>query len=110
MNKPVLIKLRGVAYKVRFLTRLLHRNKHNGLGDADGDCESPRLPNRTPIIRIRKGMTPDRMLEVVLHEMLHGCLWDMDEKTIDQTAKSLRQSLYKMGFRIVKKPQHKGRH
>jgi|688.fasta_scaffold00026_70 hypothetical protein len=40
------------------------------------------------------------VLEVLLHECLHGCFWDMDEEAIDKAAYDIAKVLHKLGARI----------
>lgn len=47
--------------------------------------------------RLRK---QQEMLEVLLHECLHGCFWDLDEDVIDKAALDISRVMYKLGARI----------
>lgn len=47
------------------------------------------------------------VLEVLLHECLHGCFWDMDEDAIDQAAYDISKVLHRLGARIAVDPQVK---
>ena len=38
-------------------------------------------------------------LNTILHEALHGCLWDLSEEAIDETAASLAGLLWKLSYR-----------
>jgi hypothetical protein len=40
------------------------------------------------------------ILEVFLHECLHGCFWDVDEEVIEKAAFDISKVLYKLGARI----------
>ena len=40
------------------------------------------------------------ILEVLLHECLHGCFWDLEEAAIDQAARDIAKVLHKLGARI----------
>jgi len=40
------------------------------------------------------------LLEVLIHECLHGCFWDIDEDAIDKAAVDISNLLYKHGGRI----------
>jgi hypothetical protein len=46
-------------------------------------------------------------LEILLHEMLHGCYWDMDEEAITDTAQSISKALWRMGYRKEVKNSNK---
>jgi hypothetical protein len=41
------------------------------------------------------------LLEVMIHECLHGCFWDIDEMAIDKAAVDISNVLYKLGARIT---------
>lgn len=38
-------------------------------------------------------------LDVILHEILHGCVPDLDEQAVDETATSMANALYRLGWR-----------
>lgn len=62
--------------------------------NADGLCD---LYGRS--IKIRKSLRGERQLEVIIHEVLHGCHWDLDEVAITETAKDLARVLWRLGYR-----------
>jgi len=41
----------------------------------------------------------ERRLEVLIHEMLHACYWDLDEEAIDITARDIARVLFRLGYR-----------
>ena len=40
------------------------------------------------------------ILEVFLHECLHGCFWDIDEAAIELAAYDIAKALYGLGVRL----------
>lgn len=69
--------------------------------DADGLCSSPLLPNKT--ITIRKSLTGERELEILIHEMLHAVDWHKDEDDfISPAAADIARVLWKLGYRKIK--------
>lgn len=40
------------------------------------------------------------ILEVLLHECLHGCFWDIDEEAVEKAAFDISKALYKLGARV----------
>ena len=67
--------------------------------DADGLCD---FHGRS--IKIRKSLRGERKIEVVIHELLHGCHWDLDEQAITETAEDLARVLYRRGYRKTTEP------
>jgi len=67
------------------------------LGKYDGDCDNPADPNRT--IRIRSGLKDEQELEVLLHEMLHACFWDISEESIEESGIDIARVLWQLGYR-----------
>lgn len=61
---------------------------------ADGLCS---MADRT--IRIRKSLRGERQMEVIIHELLHGCHWDLDEQAITETAEDVARVLWRLGYR-----------
>ncbi len=56
------------------------------------------LPTVTydPAMFKQKALKRD-LLEVLIHEALHGCFWDMDENSIAETGDSIARFLKKLG-------------
>jgi len=65
--------IRGVRYTIK-PARIKDR----------GTCDSPKA--EAPTIRYNRGLAGDEKLEVLIHEVLHACLWDLDEQAIDESA------------------------
>lgn len=70
------------------------------LGSAvRGEIDPPSYVNKS--IRISTRLKKNQeILEVFLHECLHGCFWDLDEEVIDRAAFDISKALYKLGARI----------
>lgn len=62
-----------------------------------GDCDPPETPRRK--IRLRKGMSERRMLEVLIHEVWHAADWSRDELFVSESARDMAEILWKMGYR-----------
>lgn len=60
----------------------------------DGLCDASKR-----LITVRPSLTGERELDVLIHEMLHACHWDLDEQAISETASDLARVLTRMGFR-----------
>ena len=67
--------------------------------NADGLCD---FHGRS--IKVRKSLRGERQLEVIIHELLHGCHWDLDEVAITETAEELARVLYRLGYRKTTEP------
>jgi len=64
-----------------------------------GNIDHPSRARR--YIRISTRLKRNQeILEVLLHEFLHGCFWDMDEEVITEAAKDMARGLYKCGVRV----------
>lgn len=93
--------LRGKRYGFR-LVRGSELPKPKNKGErVDGSCCPPTARNKE--IRIRKTLRGERLLEVIIHEVLHACFWDIDEDAIESAARDLARVLYRLGVRIDKR-------
>ena len=64
-----------------------------------GEIDPPTYVNKSLKIstRLRKSQ---EILEVFIHECLHGCFWDIDEEAIETAAFDISKALYKLGARL----------
>jgi len=87
------IRVRGKAYILKFVKDLHHENEK-----VKGVCDKPtkKYPRK---IQIDKDLKGEEKLEVICHEILHACFWDLDEEAIDDAGKVLAEILYKLGYR-----------
>lgn len=83
--------IRGVKYVIRRAP--LRKNR--------GDCDSPRTKN--PQIRISNKLKDMEELEVLLHEYLHGALWDLSEDTVHDVAVDGAKIIWDWGYRKTEK-------
>jgi hypothetical protein len=60
----------------------------------DGLCDAS---NRT--ITVRPSLCGERELEVMIHEMLHACHWDLGDEAITETSEDLARVLFRLGYR-----------
>jgi hypothetical protein len=65
--------------------------------ESDASCDPPDRTRRT--IRIREGLSPERELDVLIHEMLHAAYWDLCEEAIEATATDIAHALFELGYR-----------
>lgn len=86
------ICLRKRRYRVLLATKL-------GAADEplDGDCSNPTFPDR--MIRYYVGLKGERRLDVLIHEMLHACFWDVREEGIGEASTDVARVLWKVGYR-----------
>jgi len=79
------VKLRDKYFRFAF-TRLPKTH--------DGEC-----CKNTRTINIKNTLKGERQLDVIIHELLHGCHWDLDETVIEETATHVARVLWKLGYR-----------
>jgi len=83
--------LNGKRYRIEFAKL---RGKNNGY------CDNPNSKSKK--IRIHERRASKRLLEDLLHEMLHACNWDAAEEWVTDTAHSLANVLWDQGYRLEK--------
>ena len=70
------------------------------LKDRYGDCDPPDQPGKE--IRICTGLSEQKELEVLLHEMLHCADWQKSEEFVEHVADDITRVLTKLGWRKTK--------
>lgn len=50
-------------------------------------------------IAVAYSLNGEEELEILIHEMLHACYWDMDEEAITESAQSISKALWRLGYR-----------
>lgn len=60
----------------------------------DGLCDSHDHKGKK--IRIHKDLEGYELLEVIIHEFLHACLWDIDEEVVAESAHDIAQGIKSM--------------
>lgn len=65
-----------------------------------GDIDSPSRSYRRIRISTRLKNESEELLEVVLHECLHGLFWDMGEEAIQAAGQDLAKLLTQLGATI----------
>jgi len=68
--------------------------------EARGDIDSPNIKDKRIRVNIKIKDDTEELLEVVIHECLHGLVWDLSEETVQESAVDLAKILYKLGARI----------
>lgn len=91
-NVPVrTVTLLGKTWQLRWVSRLKNRW---------GDCDDPTARGRS--IRISREAQGKRQLIVLIHEMMHGCSWPIDEdQYIEPASSDIGTALWRMGYRRV---------
>jgi hypothetical protein len=64
-----------------------------------GICSNP--DNKDRYIKIDNTLKGRRLLEVELHESIHGSNYRLSEKTVERMGKEVSDLLWKMGYRKV---------
>ena len=78
-------RIRGKQYRVEF---------RRALPNSDG--HACRLRKEIVVSPRLKG---ERKLEVIIHELLHICFWDLDESAIEESASDIARVLTRLGYR-----------
>ena len=78
-------KLRGKMWEVERVARLP--------GGERGMCDQPNTPNKR--IQILKRLKGEELLEVLLHEALHACMWDLDEEAVAELATDTSRMIWR---------------
>ena len=82
----MLHRFRGRQYRFVFSDLLAH--------DTNGATEDPKY--KRPKIVVRPELPNE--LEVLIHEALHACYWDLGEEAIEQGARDIAGFLTKLGY------------
>lgn len=83
--------------RARILGKLWSIEDNARLADGVyGDCDPPDKPRRK--IRLRKGLSDQRRLETITHEILHASDWHKDESWVSQVAADIAAILIKDGW------------
>ena len=61
-----------------------------------GLCDAP--DRRSKKIKINKQLSGRIKLEIIIHEALHACAWDLDEEAVSETAKDISRLLWREGY------------
>lgn len=89
------VKVRKKRWKLEFQN--LSKKDHWGF------CDDPLASNKRVVVD--KHLFGQHRMEIVLHELLHAALWDLDEQTILETAHDLARVLWRLGYRCPEDKQ-----
>lgn len=65
--------------------------------DVDGECDAPWLKHKR--IKIRRDLKGQPLLDVLIHELTHACLWDLGEGPVVSLANAISHGLWQKGLR-----------
>ena len=68
--------------------------------EARGDIDSSSTAGKKIRVNTKVENETEELLEVIIHECLHGMVWDLSEETVQESAVDLAKILYKLGARI----------
>jgi len=66
---------------------------------CEGICDFPEV-NRTNSILVNPHQEPHKVLETVIHEMIHAYIWDLSETKVTRLARSIARILVDLGIEI----------
>lgn len=83
------VTILGKKWKVSWASRLK---------DALASCSSPDLPNRK--ITLRRSLLGDdeKLIDCMVHEMMHASQWNLDEGFVEEFATDVARALVRLGF------------
>lgn len=81
------VQILGKFWNLRFAPNMAMR----------GDCDPPTAPGKE--IRISSRLRGEEKLEVVLHEVLHAGMWQLDEEFVARLATDAARALWRLGYR-----------
>lgn len=84
---PKTVTIRGKRWRFEFT------NKGIPQDDVAQIYTKPRK------IVVRPRLKGQHRLDIVIHELLHAALWDLDEEAIDSTASDIARVLWRLGYR-----------
>ena len=84
------VKLRGKYWELARTKNLRSR----------GDIDNQGSRNKKIRISTNIENETEEILEVIIHECLHGLFWDIGEEAITDSAQDLAKVLYDLGARI----------
>ena len=67
--------------------------------DCDGSCDAPTDKNKQIKIAPRLRKDQRRLMEVVVHELIHASDWSKDETWVEPVAEDIARVLWKLGYR-----------
>ena len=65
-----------------------------------GDIDNPTVKSKKIRVSTKIEDNSEELLEVVIHECLHGLFWDISEEAVTESAQDLAKVLYDLGARI----------
>ncbi len=80
------VQVRGKRYKLVF----------EKLDGVYGLCEHPETQDKT--IRIDSRLRGKKLVEIVLHEVIHASCWDLDEEAVTELARDATHILERLGL------------
>lgn len=81
--------LRGKRWTLSFVSLVRER--------CIGKCDPPGSQRKR--IRVEKKLEGEQRLEILIHEMLHACYWDMDEAAVEESSRDIAKILWELGYR-----------
>ncbi len=94
------IFLRGTLWKLERTRRGLGKSKKNPTGLWGLCCKEAKTIKVLPDEDFE---TVEKTAETIIHEMLHGLWWDLDEEAVTQAAKEIATALQVSGLLTDKK-------
>ena len=81
------VNILGKVWNLRFAPNMANR----------GDCDPPNASGKE--IRISSTLRGEERLEVLIHELVHAGMWNLDEPFVGQFARDAAHVLWRLGYR-----------
>ena len=98
-RKVTNVVLRGTTYRLSW-------RKPRAKDDVPaplGLCDPPTLKHRT--ITIDPNVEEEELLDTIVHELTHGCIWDLKESVVGAMASDITRILWDCGYRRQEQPK-----
>ena len=70
-----------------------------------GYCDWPGTANKRIYIDRSVSSDSKKLMDTVLHEILHAGVWTLDEEYVGDYATAATEALHRLGYRLIRQPE-----